>query len=246
MPATPALLTDWLHWGQAAAYLAALAALAAGRARLAGAAAILGAAGGAAALGLVVWLTRRPPLLGPLESIGEIVFLLGLMALGQLRAGGGRAAGWCWVWCLALLGLLLCLPRGLNPDSFMFDYPWLLAFFQCRLAAIALLLLAAARHLAAPGAPNNGANATRLILLAGLCAFLAGEFAGAWWSFHWTGQFWRWNRGFLESAALMMAMVLPLHLPPRWAASPGLGTFCGVLPGVALASVTLIHQIVTS
>lgn len=245
---TPELGPVWLQacftWLPAAALAAFLGALAVSRGERSAPGAVLGLVGALACalcVGLIAWTALRPPLLGSLEAGGETAFLLSALALADWLAGGpGRAAArWSWAGCAALLLVVLAMPRSINPDSFMFAYPGAIIFFQMRLVAMALLLHAGARHLA--GGFNNGGR--RLLLLAGLAAFLLSEMAGATWSFQWTGEFWHWNRGFLESAALFMVIALPLHLPPRWAAVPGLARGAGVLPGAVIAAVTLIHQI---
>ncbi|MEW5912497.1 MAG: hypothetical protein AB1814_08070 [Thermodesulfobacteriota bacterium] len=251
MQAPDYTLLDVLIWAALAAYAGALALSLAGRRWWALVLSLAGVLAGAALLGLLIWYGRRPPLRGPLEGIGEIVFLLGgLAAWDWLRGGtGARAAQWTWAACLALLAVQLLLTRSMIPDSFMFDYPALLLFFQLRLAAIALLLHASSRHLAALGGGRlAGGQLTpgRLLILAGLCAFLGSEFSGAYWSFCWTGEFWHWNRGFLESSALFLVMALPLHLPPRWGARAGLACAAGVLPGVVIAGVTILHQVGSS
>ncbi len=233
-----------------AAYAGALAASLAGRWGWARVWGLAGVVAGALSVGLIIFDQQRPPLLGFLETITETGFLLGVFALaGWGKTGAGRyAARWAWGFCLALLVLLWGSTRKLTPDSFMFDYPLLILFFQMRLAAIALLLYGAACHgglllanggQALPAAVRRG----RPWLLAGLCAFLVSEFSGAVWSFQWTGWFWQWNRGFLESAALFMVLALPLHLPARWSRSRRLVCLTGMLPGALITAVTLLHQL---
>ncbi len=234
----------------AAGYAWALAACLAGRGRLAWPGGMIGVASG---IMFVAWLMidqQRPPLLGPLESIMETCLLLGVLALASSLRGpaDSRAPAWAWSACLVLLGVLFFLPRSLQPDSFMFNYPGLIIFFQLRLVAMALLLYAAACHASAwRSVPNQDRAADlrlgRLLLMAGLAAYLVSEFSGTWWSYHWTGGFWRWNRGFLESAALFLVIALPLHLPHRWAEKPWLVSCLGILPGVVVTAVTIIHQV---
>ncbi len=250
MGAVELVEANWLMGVMAAGYAWALAACLAGRGRLAWPGGLAGVAAGACFAAWVMLTQRRPPLVGPLESIMEMALLLGGLALaGRWRGpAGSRAPQWAWAVCLALLAVLLGLPRRLQPDSFMFDYPGLIVFFQLRLVALVLLLYAAACFASAwsldPGRSQAGDQRLgRLLLLSGLSAFLISEFAGTWWSYHWTGGFWRWDQGFLESAALFLLMALPLHLPRRWALRRGLACALGILPGVAAASVTIIHQV---
>ncbi len=238
-------LWAWLAGAALAAFAGALAVSRGPHGRVAGWLGLAGLILGAVLLGLVVWAAQRPPLIGVLESISEIALLTSALALADWWSGapGHAAARWSWLWCLILWGLLLLLPRQLHPDSYMFDYPGLILFFQMRLAAIALLLHAASRHLAWCKADQPGPLDCRRLLLAGMAAFLVSELAGAIWSFFWTGEFWHWNRGFLESAALFMVIALPLHLPASWARRPGLARAAGVAPGLVLAGVTLLHQV---
>jgi hypothetical protein len=252
MPLEPAWLPQasaWLSWAAAAAFAGALTAGLVGRPAGSCLAPALGLAGGlacAACVGLVIWFTARAPLLGALEAISQVALLLAGLALADwLRGGAGRAAArWAWGGCLALTVLMAALPAAPNHDSFMYDYPALVLFFQLRLVCMGLLLFAAARCLAsARGGRAGGAGWVRRPLLAGMAAFLASELSGAVWSFQWTGEFWHWNRGFLESAAMFMVIALPLHLPPRWAARPGWRLAAGVLPGVVVTAVTLIRHL---
>lgn len=241
---------EWLLAAMSAAYGGAFASSLAGRWGWAKACGAAGVVAGAFSVGLFLFTQQRPPLLGFLEITTEVGFLLGIFALaGWGRTDAGRyAARWSWGFCLTLGVLFCCSSRKLTPDSFMFDYPPLILFFQMRLTAIALLLYGAACHgdlLLANGDRRLSATIrrSRPWLLAGVCAFLISEFFGAVWSFQWTGWFWQWNRGFLESAALFMVLALPLHLPARWSRSRRLVCLTGMLPGAVITAVTLLHQV---
>lgn len=241
---------NWFMGVMAAGYGWALATCLIGRGNLAWPGGLAGVAAGACFVAGVFITQQRPPLVGPLESIMEMALLLGVLAIIGRFWGptGSRAPQWAWAAGLILLAVLFCLSRSLQPDSFMFNYPGLIVFFQLRLVAMVLLLYAAACFASAwsfkPGLVQaDDRRLGRLLLLAGLAAFLVSEFSGTWWSYHWTGGFWRWNRGFLESAALFLVISIPLHLPGHWASRRWLACSLGMLPGLAVTTVTIIHQV---
>ena len=222
-----------------------LAALAGARGwqRLAAGAGGLGLAGCLLGVGVVSWSTGRIAFYGPYESLMVVGLWLGLLAMWDLFSGRAAVAAWSWGLGAALLLWLFFTKLGAAPINLIPGYVWMPMFFELRLAAQALLLYAAACHLAAwRGQANGTAARGRLALLSGWGAFMAGELVGAWWSYGWLGDFWQWNAGFLSSTALLLLMGLGLHLPPRWAARPWLRLIVGVAPGVALNLVVLNHQ----
>ncbi|BEQ14164.1 hypothetical protein FAK_12300 [Desulfoferula mesophila] len=208
------------------------------------------AAGGAGLAGCLLGLvvvslsTGRIAFYGPFETLMVVGLWLGLLAMWDALGGRLAVAAWSWGLGAAFLLWLFAAPLKASPITLIPGYVWMPMFFELRLAAQALLLYAAACHLAAwrgggQGAPLRG----RLALLGGWGAFMAGELVGAWWSYGWLGDFWQWNAGFLSSTALLLLMGLGLHLPPRWAARPWLRLIVGAAPGVALNLVVLNHQI---
>lgn len=209
-----------------------------GGARLAGWAGVLAMFGVVAVL---VWQLNRLPLMGMWEIISQTALILGFLgAAAWGRPGGRPAALWSWGGCLVILGLMLMFSSDPSPDSFMYDYPWLILFFQGRIWCMALLLFGGAQCLAAPAGARG---AGKRFLLAGFTAFLLSEFSGACWSFNWTGQFWHWSRGFLESSLLFMLLAVPLHLPRSWAVRPAVSRVAGILPGAAVLVFTLLRQL---
>lgn len=240
----------WGAWAGLAAYLLGLALVLWGRPGPARGLALAGTLCCAGAVAALVWREGRPPLFGGFESLLELVLLLGALTVANARrpAPGAPPLALSLAACAGLLVLLLALPRQTAPDSFMFDYPWLLAFFQMRLLAQALLVHAALcflggwpRRATAGGRPALARG--RWHLLAGWCAFMAGEFCGSLWSWLWLGDFWHWNAGFLESIALFLLIALPLHLPARLAASPLWPSLTGALAGVLTPLVILARQL---
>lgn len=222
-----------------------LASLGGGRGwrRVAAGAGGLGLAGCLLAVGVVSWSTGRIAFYGPYESLMVVGLWLGLLAMWDLAQGRRAAAAWTWGLGAALMLWLFFTPIKAAPITLIPGYLWMPMFFELRLAAQALLLYAAACHLAAWRGRGNGAAARgRLALLCGWGAFMAGELVGALWSYDWLGDFWQWNAGFLSSTSLLLLMGLGLHLPPGWAAKPWLRLVVGAAPGVALNLVTLSHQ----
>lgn len=239
----------WLAWAVRLTFGAALAAGLLKRRPLARGLGRLAAAVAGLAVLAVCWPAQRPPLPGPYETTMQTVFLLGVLA--AWAEGGRRPPSavplWCRGFCLALLAVLWFLPQRLTPDSFMFDYLWMILFFQLRLVAMALLLFAAACYLAgwrpeAPGARRD-LRRGRAFLLAGWSAFLGSEYCGATWSYYWLGDFWGWSAGFLESTLLFLAIAVPLHLPPAWRAERRVVIAAGAGPGLVVVIVTLVHQV---
>lgn len=241
---------QWVAWVALISFGAAFIAGVMKRWPLSKALGALGVVASALAVFLVCWQTGRPPLLGTYETIVETVFLLGALTLWSclVRQNEHAAATWGWGFCAAMLVVVLIFPGRLTPDSFMFDYPWLILFFQLRMASMALLLFAAALYLAAWGAGDNGASPWpmrrgKAFILAGWAAFLASEYSGATWSYYWLGDFWHWNAGFLESTLLFLIIAVPLHLPRPWMSSRRLLITAGAIPGLVVTTVTFIHQV---
>jgi len=232
------------------AYACALAGY--GLAALGGARGWRGLAAGGGGLGLagcllgviaVAWSTGRPAFYGPYETVMMVGLWLGLLAMWDALSRRLAVAAWSWGLGAVLMPWLLFTPIKAAPINLIPGYLWMPLFFELRLAAQALLLYAAACHLAAwRGAGNGAAARGRLALLGGWGAFMAGELVGALWSYDWLGDFWQWNAGFLSSTSLLLLMGLGLHLPPSWAARPWLRLVVGAAPGVALNLVTLSHQ----
>lgn len=203
----------------------------------------LGLAGCLLGVITVSWSTGRPAFYGSYETIMVVGLWLGLLAMWDLAHGRAAVAAWSWGLGTALMLWLFVVPVKAAPINLIPGYLWMPMFFELRLVAQALLLYAAACHLAAWRGWGNGAAARgRLALLSGWGCFMAGELVGAWWSYGWLGDFWQWNAGFLSSTSLLLLMGLGLHLPPRWAARPWLRLIVGAVPGVALNLVVLNHQ----
>ncbi|MFH1034377.1 MAG: hypothetical protein V1806_07710 [Pseudomonadota bacterium] len=240
----------WGPWVALAGYVMGLSLAWLGRPRWAGPAALAGALGCAGAVAAIFWQQQRPPLFGGYESLLEMALLLGVLALvdGWRPRPGAPPAALSLGAASALLILLLVLPRSLSPDSFMYDYPWLRAFFQMRLLAQALLLHGALCFLGGWGQRGLAEGQPALLrgrwfLLAGWCAFMAGEFCGSLWSWRWMGDFWNWNAGFLESVALFLVIALPLHLPGRLATSRLWPSLSGLLAGLLTPLIMLVRQL---
>ncbi|MCB2187334.1 MAG: hypothetical protein KQJ78_13005 [Deltaproteobacteria bacterium] len=229
--------------------LAALAALLARGARPWAWAAGTGAAlAGWLALAVGSWHLGRPPLAGLGETLPAMAGCLALLGLSVLRRREEALLAqllWGSVAGLLLLDLILPFPPPL--DWFLFDSPWVQAFFLCRPGAVVLFWAAALAAIAAGlarGGPAAGGmfGHARRWLVAGSAVFLCGEFAGFYWCYLWLGDYWRWGRNFLASLALFLLATLALHLPPRWAAHPVTRAACQALPGVASLAFNLWFQ----
>lgn len=240
----------WLYAGALAAAIAAALLSLTNRSRAARRAGLVGLICAGAGVALISILTRRPPLYGPMESLMNIAFLLGLLGWrGERRfLSGGLVAKRLWPAMALILLPLLFLPRQLNRDFYMYDYPWTLLFFQLRLAAIAFLVYSSVNYAASLEAKEQDGLRTfllyrgRIFLLLGGALFLGGEFAGSVWCLNWLGDFWRWSRGFFESALMFLVIVMAFHLPPKPAASPRLRAVFGAAPGLLIFGLAMIHQ----
>lgn len=248
----PALLVgDIGYWGFLGTAVAAaiLAAWRPGRAARA-------VAWASVACGLVmvggVWAqTGRPPLAGAFESLGFMALVLAVLAVVSQQSRSARPLLGAVVWGAAalLLAILALVPRQVNPDWFLYHYFWNRSFFLCRITAMPLLFFSSLIALAWPGAPQENEQRrymivqSRRFLILGTAFFLVGEVSGFYWCLNWRGDYWLWNRNFLESTMIFLLASAALHLPPRLAASPRATRIAYSLPGLLAMGAYLIHQV---
>ena len=248
-----AWLSQVLYWLFLASALAALATTR-GRGPWGVRLGVLNLAFGAGLMVVVIWRIGRPPLSGAFECLAFMACLLSALALWSRL---GRRANPClaactWAAVALLLALLLLVPRQVNPDWYIYAYFWTRAFFLLRLIAMSLLLYSALTALAWPAAPHlAGARQhleirARRFLLLGTALFLLGEVCGFYWCLNWLGDYWVWNRNFLESTMIFLLASLSLHLPARWAARPGVLRLAYAVPGMLAMTSYLVHQITES
>jgi len=241
----------WPYAGALAAALAAAFLAWTGRVRAASRAGLIGTGFCAVCVVMIIYLADRPPLFGPFESFVSIALVLGLSGWhGERKINfNGLLAKRFWTLIALLLLSLLFSPRRLNPDYYMYDYPWTVFFFVFRLTAVAVLLAASLYHLAALEAKNSPDlrgflfQQGRTFLILGGAFFLAGEFSGSVWSLNWLGDFWRWSRGFFESTAMFLLISAAFHLPAKWAASTTIRAVFGAAPGLLIFGLIIIHQL---
>lgn len=191
----------------------------------------------------------RPPLSGAWEAFAMQALCLDALALwpcGHPEADRSLRA-WAWAAAGLFLAIFLALERKLYPDWFNYEYHWARLFFILRNASLsffvfsALAALAGLRRGLAPAGKSLLLIWSRNFLLLGTAVFLAGEFCGFTWRLQWLGDYWSWSRNFLEATLVFLLVTAALHLPPRWAARPGVRTFALAAPGVITAGLTLIH-----
>ncbi|MFH1059163.1 MAG: hypothetical protein V1797_10880 [Pseudomonadota bacterium] len=205
----------------------------------------------AALLAALAWRLGRPPLGGVWESMALQVLCLNLLALWPC---GDAEADRClrarvWLGAGLLLAVFLFLPRQLFPAWFNYDYIWCRLFFCLRNAGLACFLFAALAALASRDCGLGAAAGGRVlgwarnIILLGTAVFLAGEYCGFTWRLHWLGDYWSWNRNFLEATLVFLLATAALHLPPRWAASREGRTLALASPGLISVCLTVIHLI---
>jgi len=238
----------WIFLGGAAATASALAL---GRRCLAIVMGWLSLAAALAMVGSICAQTGRLPLSGAFESLGYIAFALAVLALASQFGATARSslAAVAWVAAALMLVILIWVPRQVNPDWFIYQYAWNRSFFFCRLTAMSLLFYSALAALSWPG-PEQGAQARRQLvlrsrrfLIAGTALFLVGEVSGFYWCLTWRGDYWLWNRNFLESTLIFLLATAALHLPPKLAAHPKALRLAYSLPGLLAVSAYLVHQI---
>jgi len=246
-----------MDWWEAAYALGLAASVAAGCAAWRGGAKWawlcgLLATAGCAAVVVHIWQTAgRPPLSGAYESFTLLCLILNLLAFTALGGDNAsrRLAGLTWLAVGLVLLSLLIAPRRVNPDWFQYHYFWTRAFFLLRVAALGFLVhgsLAALVWDRSTAAGGNLLDRSRRLLIWGTALFLAGELSGFYWCLNWQGDYWRWNRNFLESTLIFLVASAALHLPPRLAGKTGLVRTLYAAPGLAGLSVWLIHQVTES
>lgn len=191
----------------------------------------------------------RPPLSGAWEAFAMQALWLNLMALWPTgnREADRSLGAWTWTVAGLFLAIFLFMERKLYPDWFNYEYFWTRAFFLLRNASLSFFVFAACAALAGlrrfitPAGRSLLLLWARNFLLLGTAVFLAGEFCGFTWRLRWLGDYWSWSRNFLEATLVFLLVTAALHLPPRWAARPGVRTFALAAPGIITAGLTLIH-----
>lgn len=241
----------WAFWG--------LAALAAAMARfyqgpLVRGPGFLALLAGLILMGGICAQTGRPPLSGAFESFSLMALVLSGLALASQfgKEANPLLAGMAWGAAALLLALLVLVPRQVNPDWFMYQYGWTRAFFLCRVSAMALLLYSALAALSWPRGPQETkarralVTRSRRFLILGTALFLVGEASGFYWCLNWRGDYWRWNRNFLESTMIFLLASAALHLPPKLAVRPQALRIAYSLPGFLAMTAYLVHLITES
>jgi hypothetical protein len=233
---------------------AAASALLAGMSRstLAKAAGCLALAGGLALIAAICLLTGRPPLSGTYESLSLMALVLAGLAFRSLfgREASQLLSSLSWGGVALLLAVLIWIPHRINPDWFIYQFGWTRAFFTLRLVAMAVFFYSALAALAWTG--GNGKNVengrfllnrARRFLLLGTAIFLVGEVCGFYWCLCWRGDYWLWNRNFLESTMIFLLASAALHLPPKLAARPQAARWAYCIPGLLAVTAYFLHQI---
>ena len=211
----------------------------------------LALAAGLALNGAICLLAGRPPMSGAFESLSLMALVLAGLALYSLfgRNSSPRLAALAWGGVVLLLAILIWMPRQVNPDWFVYQFFWTRAFFVLRCLAMAVLFYSALAALACYGPEPEGAvrrgliSRSRRFLLAGTALFLVGEVCGFYWCLNWRGDYWLWNRNFLESTMIFLLASAALHLPPKLAARPTALRLAYSLPGFLAMGAFLVHQI---
>lgn len=211
----------------------------------------LALAAGLTLVGSICAQTGRPPLSGALESLGFMALVLSMLAMASQigRKAHLPLAGIAWGAVAVLLAILVWVPRQVNPDWFVYQYLWTRSFFLCRLVSMSLLLYSALTALSWPGDAQQAPVRRRLVLrsrrylLLGTAIFLVGEVSGFYWCLTWRGDYWLWNRNFLESTMIFLLASAALHLPPKLAANPRALRLVYSLPGLLAITAYLVHQV---
>ncbi|MEW5914211.1 MAG: hypothetical protein AB1814_16770 [Thermodesulfobacteriota bacterium] len=249
-----AVFSDFSFWVFLGLAVLGVAAAGCGRAAWARAVGLAALLAGLAFTGGVCAQTGRPPLGGALESLGYMALVLATLAFGsQFGPGANRPlVALAWGAVVLLLFILVWVPRRVNPDWFIYHYTWNRAFFMCRLLAMPLLFYSALIALAWPGRDGDGEmrrlliTRSRRFLLLGTAVFLLGEVSGFYWCLSWRGDYWLWNRNFLESTMIFLLASAALHLPPKLAANPRALRLAYGPPGLLGMGAFLVHQVTES
>jgi len=198
--------------------------------------------------------TGRPPLGGAFEAFSYMALVLAMLALSSWFGKELRPvlAGITWGAAALLLAILVLVPRQVNPDWYMYQFGWTRCFFLCRISAMALLFYSALAALAWPGGSLENeplrslVSRSRRFLILGTAVFLVGEVSGFYWRLTWLGDYWSWNRNFLESTMIFLLATVALHLPPKLAVKPRALRVAYSLPGLLALNSYLMHLITES
>ncbi len=203
-------------------------------------------------LGVISLRIGRPPLSGAYESICLMAAVLSFLSwrAGRCRISNDLALpAWGFGAAALILSLLTWVPRQVNPDWFVYQFGWSRAFFLCRGMAMAFLLFSALATLAWPRGDIKADHRreltarSRRMLLLGTALFLVGEVCGFYWCLTWRGDYWLWNRNFMESTMIFILASAALHLPPALAAKTKVLRIAYSVPGLLATGAYLVHQV---
>jgi hypothetical protein len=198
---------------------------------------------------LMILTLGRPLLSGAYETLAALIFCLNCLALLPCgnQESSRRLSGLVWLGSAALSSVFLLASRKLYPDWYMYEYLWTRLFFSLRSLAMAGMLYGALAALASctrgldQEARKGLLARSRNFLLLSTSVYLAGELAGFTWRLNWLGDYWSWNRNFLESTLYFLLATAALHLPPRWAADIRIRAGVQAAPGLLIIVMMLLH-----
>lgn len=172
----------------------------------------------------VIVVSGHAPASGDFEKSINVVFVLSLLGtLNLFRHGTVPQSLLFWPLALFFMGYALFFPLETGKDFFMYHNPWVVAFFQLRIASIALIAYAFSVSIsglmAHSGSRTGFISRTRNYTLLGAALFLAGEFSGSVWAWLGWGDPWRWSRGFFMASVMFLLAIAAGHLPASVMAS---------------------------
>jgi hypothetical protein len=188
------------------------------------------------------------PVFGLFESLVTVSFFLGMLNL-TIRGKGGDSSSERWVWIVVLLlwGVTLFLPKEPSPHRYVYDYPLVILFHLFRNLALACALFSSAHFFQArleksTGLRTNGTlHQGRNFLLLSTLVFLISELVGILWCLNGWGDVWHWSNSFLQSALIVIFLMLAFHVPGKSRDAENVRILVAGSSGFFLLTLTLIR-----
>jgi hypothetical protein len=212
----------------------------------------LAATGGAiiingAALLLMINQAGHFPVFNVFESFLFMTFILGILSFFH-RGSKTRLGLWILIEILILFGVSLLFSHEPAPSNYNYEFTFVLLFHVFRYISFALTLYSSAFYVEFIVQREKDERTRALFqqgrnyLLLSAVLFLISEYIGIIWCQLGWGDFWMWGVTFLQSAIIVLYLMLAFHIPGKGKYSEDIKAVFGGLTGFVVLILTVIRS----